>query len=106
MPTASSDSGDMSQDSAEGRAHRSAVDPAARKGKTLYHGLQSSSVGLEMGLSVLIGVVIGVALDNVFDTSPVFMLVWIGFGLVAGFRGVLRAVAKEDKRAARELGNG
>jgi ATP synthase protein I len=79
--------------------HRKAVDPAARDGKKLYQGLSASSVGLEMGLSVLIGVLAGLWLDDQFGTSPWLMLLFIGFGLAAGFRGVLRAVAKEDARA-------
>ena len=82
--------------------HRKAVDPAARDGKKLYQGLSASSVGLEMGLSVLIGVLAGLWLDDRFGTTPWLMLLFIGFGLVAGFRGVLRAVAKEDKRAEQE----
>jgi len=94
----------MSQDSGMTDAHRKAVDPAARTGKGMYQGLASSSVGLEMGLSVVIGVLIGLWLDDTFGTTPWLMLLFIGFGLAAGFRGVLRAVAKEDKRAGGNRG--
>nr|HEX4316209.1 AtpZ/AtpI family protein [Kofleriaceae bacterium] len=86
-------------------AHRTdvaAVDPAARKGKSLYQGLSASSVGLELGLSVAIGVGVGLYLDDRFGTTPWLLLLFIGFGLAAGFRGVLRAVAREDRRAAAE----
>lgn len=116
MESGSSHGGEMSQVSLMSDVHRTPVtnatassrradgraDPAARTGKKLYEGLNSSSVGLELGLSVLIGFVIGYFLDDYFGTTPWLMLLWIGFGLAAGFRGVMRAIAKEDKRGARD----
>jgi ATP synthase protein I len=106
MKPVSSHGGEMSQDVPTPVVHPKAVDPATRRGRGLYHGLQSSSVGLEMGLSVLIGLLAGWWLDDTFGTSPWLMLLFIGFGLAAGFRAVLRAVAKEDRRAAREAQHG
>ena len=75
--------------------------PAARGGKRFYSALSASSVGLELGLSVVIGVLVGMWLDGRLGTTPWLMLLWLGFGLVAGFRGVLRAVRRADREADR-----
>lgn len=81
------------------------VAPAARKGKRAYNALSASSVGLEMGLSVAIGLVVGIYMDKWLGTSPWMMLLWLTFGLIAAFRGVFRAVKRVDK-AAQEETNG
>ncbi|MBV8756406.1 MAG: AtpZ/AtpI family protein [Deltaproteobacteria bacterium] len=92
----------MSQDSVSPAAHRKGVyaDPIAQKSKQGYHALSASSVGLELGLSVGIGLLLGWWLDQHLHTAPWLMLLWLLFGLVAGFRGVIRAVKREDRAAA------
>jgi F0F1-type ATP synthase assembly protein I len=107
MSSTSSHGGDLSQALVMTSTHRTdvpandrAADPAAAKGKSLYQGLSASSVGLELGIAVTLGVFGGLWIDDELSTSPLFLLVFIGFGLVAGFKGVMRAVAREDRRAA------
>jgi ATP synthase protein I len=103
MRSGPSHGGDLSQALVMTDPHRSDVrtaDPAAGKGKSLYQGLSASSVGLELGIAVSLGVFSGLWLDDELGTSPLFLLLFIGFGLAAGFRGVIRAVAREDRRAA------
>ena len=102
--------GEMSQDSMQKDPHRTDVrapvlDPVARKGKRAYNALSASSVGLEMGLSVAIGLVVGIYMDKWLGTTPWMMLLWLTFGLFAAFRGVFRAVKRVDK-AAQEETNG
>jgi ATP synthase protein I len=52
--------------------------------------LRFSAVGLELGLSVIVGLVIGQWLDNRFGTAPWLLLLFLVFGMVAGFRSVYR----------------
>jgi ATP synthase protein I len=112
MQTEGTHSGDLSHAAAGESEHRTrvtpgavatadAASPAARGGKRFYNVLSASSVGLELGLSVVIGVVFGMWLDGKLGTAPWMMLLWLMFGLFAGFRGVLRAVRRADREAAR-----
>ncbi len=99
-----SHSGEMSQGLHMADEHRNpvpAIDPAARKTKRAYDTLSASAVGMELGISVIIGILIGMYLDSRFGTSPWLMLLFLGFGLAAGFRGMLRAV-KRVERAEKE----
>ena len=85
------------------------IAPAARKTKRAYNALSASSVGLELGIAVIVGLLGGMWLDNRFGTTPWLMLLFLVFGLVAGFRNVLRAVERAEKAAAiedREEGRG
>jgi ATP synthase protein I len=105
-------SGDMSQDSAAGALHLSpvlpaspvvpiAIDPAARTSKRLYEGLSESSAGLELGIAVGLGALFGSWLDGKLGTDPWMLLVFLLVGVIAGFRGLLRAVARADRAASR-----
>jgi ATP synthase protein I len=107
MQTRPSHRGDLSQDSSGLSAHPKpvtprSIDPAARTAKRAYNVLSASSVGLELGISVLIGLFVGTAMDRWLGTTPWFLILWIGFGFAAGFRGVMRAVKRADRAAAAE----
>ena len=56
-----------------------------------------SSLGLSVSFAVFIGLGIGVWLDRKFDTSPWFTLIFLGFGIIAGFRNIGRAVRRVRK---------
>jgi len=118
MPTLPADSGDLSHDSGASSSHRSSVtvsphpgpatatvssvSGAARNGRRFYQTLSASSVGLELGLSVVFGVLFGRWLDGKLGTEPWLMIVFLALGLVAGFRSVLRAVHRLDRAAEEE----
>jgi ATP synthase protein I len=125
MAVSSTHRGEMSQDSLMPEVHRTnvtgratsprsagarsnpnglrrAIDPAAREGKRVYNALNASSVGLEMGISVGIGIAAGYYMDKWLHTTPWMLLLWMVIGLAAGFRGVFRAIARADKAAELE----
>jgi ATP synthase protein I len=57
-----------------------------------------SSIGLSVALSIFIGLAIGVYLDRkVFNTTPWFTLIFLGFGIVAGYRNIGLAIKKSRK---------
>ena len=56
-----------------------------------------SSLGLSVALAIFIGLGIGVWLDRKFDTSPWLMLIFLLFGIIAGFRNIGRAIKRVRK---------
>jgi ATP synthase protein I len=72
----------------------------ATKTRDAYRSWSASSVGLEMGIAVVIGLLFGRFLDGKLGTDPWLMLVFTGFGMAAGLKGVFRAVREADKIAA------
>jgi ATP synthase protein I len=56
-----------------------------------------SSLGFSVSLAIFIGLGIGVYLDKRFGTSPWLTLVFLGFGIAAGFRNIGLAIKKSRK---------
>ena len=56
-----------------------------------------SALGLELAISVLIGVAIGYYLDKWLGTGPWLMILWIGIGFAAGVRSLYRAALRSGK---------
>ena len=82
-------------------AGSAAIDPYARKTRRAYDTLSSSSIGLEMGLSVIIGMFFGRWLDGHAGTTPWLTILFLCMGFASGIRAVMRAMAKADRDAAR-----
>jgi ATP synthase protein I len=61
-----------------------------------------SALGLEMALSVVIGMGIGYYLDRWLGTGPWLMIVWIGLGFAAGVRSLYRAAVRSGKDLERD----
>jgi ATP synthase protein I len=71
--------------------------------KKLYRqAARYSSVGLEMGISVALGVAIGYYLDRYFSTQPWLMIVFLILGVVAGFRGLFSLTKEIDKEGRKK----
>lgn len=60
------------------------------------------TVGLEMVLSILVGLFIGQWLDSKLDTTPLLSILWFFFGLAAACKAVWRAWKDMQIVAARE----
>jgi ATP synthase protein I len=100
MHPTSSHSGEMSQDSLRPEVHRKVVlDPAARTTKRMYETLSMSSVGLEFGIAVLLGLAFGNWLDGKAGTGPWLMILFLVFGFIAGLRGIMRGMRKANREA-------
>lgn len=57
-----------------------------------------SSLSFSIALSMVIGLGIGYWLDTrVFNTSPWFTLIFLGLGVIAGFRNIYLAMKKSQK---------
>jgi len=56
-----------------------------------------SSLGLQVAFSVFIGLFLGLWLDKTWGQTPVFTMVFLGFGIAAGFKNIWLAVKKSRK---------
>ena len=68
------------------------ADQARKRGGTGVLGVGMRMV-VELVSAVVVGVVIGIALDRWLHTMPLFLVIFLALGCVVGVRGVLRQVA-------------
>lgn len=54
-------------------------------------GAMALRYGAEFGMSVFVGIMIGIGIDHVFGTKPWGLLIMLCFGFAAGVLGVIRA---------------
>ena len=57
----------------------------------------ASTMGISMVLALVIAILIGYYLDKWFKTSPLFFLIFMILGLVAGFRNVYVIMKRTEK---------
>jgi len=57
-----------------------------------------SSIGISVVLAILIGVLIGLKLDEWFGTGHLFFFIFLFIGIIAGFRNVFVIVRRETIR--------
>jgi ATP synthase protein I len=56
-----------------------------------------SSLSFSIAIAILIGLAIGFWLDTRYDTSPWFTLIFLGLGIIAGFRNIYLAIEKSRR---------
>lgn len=65
-----------------------------------------SSLGISMVAASFIGLFIGIYLDKWLGTSPWMTLIWLGIGIISGFRNIFiltrRALREQDKDAGQD----
>ena len=61
-----------------------------------------SSVGISMVASTFIGLAMGFYLDKWLGTNPWMTLIFLGFGIVSGFRNIYILTERELKRQQEE----
>ena len=52
------------------------------------------SMGVTLVASIFIGLLIGIYLDKYFGTKPVLMMVFLVFGIIAGFKNIYMATKR------------
>ncbi|WP_422063654.1 AtpZ/AtpI family protein [Shimia sp.] len=82
-------------------AARKAQDPKPRADEHYSSANQAWRMVIEMVAGLGIGFGIGYALDSVFGTLPIFMVLFTLFGLAAGINVMMRTAKEiEEKQAA------
>ncbi len=62
------------------------------------------SMGITLVASTFIGLLIGIYLDKYFGTKPVLMLVFLVFGIIAGFKNMYTAAKRYGDSSDKEGG--
>lgn len=62
-------------------------------------GASALRYGAEFGVSVFVGIMIGLGIDRFFGTEPWGVLIMMAFGLAAGVLGVIRAYKELTAKA-------
>jgi ATP synthase protein I len=71
--------------------------PGEDKVRLIKQVASYSTLGLEMGLSVAVGVAIGYYLDKWMNTAPWLLIIFIFLGAAAGFRSLYRALKRLER---------
>ena len=58
-------------------------------------------LGMQFSFAVVIGLARGYYIDRWFETEPVFLLIFMGFGFAAGIRSLVR-FARDQSAASRD----
>lgn len=72
--------------------------------KYLLQMANASTVGFQVAFSIFIGLGIGVWLDNRFDTFPWLALIFMVFGIAAGFLNYYRFAVKQQHEDEQDQG--
>ncbi len=64
--------------------------------KNLIKYLRFSTFGLEIGAAAAIGILIGWYLDRLLGTKPWLLVVFMLFGIAAGFRSIFRLLREKE----------
>jgi ATP synthase protein I len=71
------------------------------KVKKAYTSFSVAAVGLEMGISAALGLALGYFLDREFGTAPYLTILFLLFGVAAGFKALFR-VARQARSTSGE----
>lgn len=77
---------------------------ARRRDERIGSAGRLSSVGIELGVATIAGLLLGAWVDRRVDTAPYGALLGLLLGAAAGFRALLRAVAVDQAEAERREG--
>lgn len=63
--------------------------PENNRDRGFFKGLALlASMGIAMVVSTFIGLIMGIYIDKYFDTKPWFTIIFLIFGIAAGFRNI------------------
>ncbi len=68
------------------------------RGSTFRQIWRASLVGIQLVVSTFVGLAIGILLDKLFGTRPWLTLIFLGFGIAAGFMDLLRMARRGDDK--------
>ena len=79
-------------------AAKAATEPAPHMKKDYSQAQVAWRMVIELVAGLVIGLGIGYGLDILFGTLPIFLVLFIGFGLAAGVKTMLRSAKEVQER--------
>lgn len=77
--------------------------PEKQPEKSLFRQLfEVSTIGINLVVATFAGLAIGYFLDRLFGTSPYLTIIFLIFGIIAGFREMVRVAQKAAKGNERQ----
>jgi F0F1-type ATP synthase assembly protein I len=73
--------------------------PGSRGGRRLSALTKLASVGIELSISTIVGMLGGRWLDEKLGTAPWLMLLGLVLGVVAGMRSLIRAARRANQES-------
>ena len=75
------------------------IDKKSKDIKTKKNYQQSGySLGLKISMdlvsSIIVGILIGLGADKIFSTKPIFFIIFLLLGIIAGFLNLYRSIKK------------
>ena len=61
----------------------------------LGHGLK---ISIDLIASIFVGIMIGLGMDKLFSTKPIFFLIFLLLGVAAGFVKMYRSIVNLEKK--------
>ena len=55
-------------------------------------------ISLDLLSSILVGAMIGLGIDNFFSTKPIFLLIFLVLGIIAGFYNLFKSAQILNKK--------
>ena len=55
-------------------------------------------MSLDLFSSILVGMMIGLGIDNFFSTKPIFLLIFLVLGIIAGFYNLYKSAQNLNKK--------
>ncbi|MEO0356958.1 MAG: AtpZ/AtpI family protein [Pseudomonadota bacterium] len=84
-------------------AAKAAADPDAEAENHVSMADMGWRMVIELTAGIVIGFGIGYGLDSLFGTMPIFLVLFIGFGLAAGIRTMMRTAQElQSKQVAQQ----
>ena len=67
-----------------------------RKKKISGYGV-GMKISLDLISPIVVGFFIGITIDNFFSTKPIFLVIFLVLGIIAGFYNLYKSAQKIDK---------
>ncbi|MDC3091819.1 AtpZ/AtpI family protein [Rickettsiales bacterium] len=55
-------------------------------------------ISLDLVVSIIVGILIGLGIDKLFNTKPIFFLIFFILGIAAGFFNIYRLILNLEKK--------